>query len=325
MMKKTGKNRENLYCHICNYTASRTNDFSKHINTQKHIKKSIESENEENTEKNTDKKPIRNLIDYECLHCNFNSNDKKDYRRHLQTQKHKKNQELNQLNDTTLSIINDESHYKELLMTTLKQNKEMQDFIFKQHETIEKQQKTINEIIPKIGNNTINSNNKFNLNIFLNETCKDAISMEEFINKIQVSLSDLFYTKNKGIAEGVSNIFIENLNKIPLTQRPIHCTDVKRETIYIKNEQWEKDENREKTKNAIKKVSTIQIKNLNKFEEAHPNFMKNDKEKDNYMEIVKATTDDIQDKEDKVIKSICKNIYIKDGLLIENESTNAIK
>jgi hypothetical protein len=323
MSKKTDKNREFLFCHICNYTASRTNDFNKHINTQKHIKKSIASENEEINQKNADEKPISNFIDYECLYCNFNSNDKKDYRRHLLTQKHKKNEEKNKLNDSKLSNVNDETNYKELLMTTLKQNKEMQEFIFKQHETIEKQQKTINEIIPKIGNNTINSNNKFNLNIFLNETCKDAISMEEFINKIQVSLSDLFYTKNKGIAEGVSNIFIENLNKIPLTQRPIHCTDVKRETIYIKNEQWEKDEKKEKTKDAIKKVSNLQTKNINKYKESNPDYMNSDKKKEDFINIIKVATSDIEGKEEKIIKNICKEVYvneeiIKSDLLVEN-------
>jgi len=291
------------------------------MKTIKHQRNLLTQDNNNDLEDKSSIKSTLNIVvkKNNCYTCNYTTFDNKDFKKHLSTQKHKKNEENKKLNNGKISNLQtDETNYKELLMDTLKQNKEMQEFIFKQHETIEKQQKTINEIIPKIGNNTINSNNKFNLNIFLNETCKDAISMEEFINKIEVSLSDLFYTKNKGIAEGVSNIFIENLNKIPITQRPIHCTDVKRETIYIKNEQWEKDENREKTKDAIKKVSNIQIKNINKFKNAHPNFMENEKEKDSYMEIIKATTDDIKDKEDKVIKSICKNIYIKEDLLVEN-------
>ena len=318
--EKSDQILDNLFCSICNYTAKRQGDLIKHTKTIKHQRNESIQKKSSNLEENPSLcLNITNKTNT-CLFCNYTTFDNKDFKKHLQTQKHKKNEELNKLNDSKIVNMNDETNYKELLMTTLKQNKEMQEFIFKQHETIEKQQKTINEIIPKIGNNTINSNNRFNLNIFLNETCKDAISMEEFINKIQISLSDLFYTKNKGIAEGVSNIFIENLNKIPLTQRPIHCTDVKRETIYIKNEQWEKDENKEKTKNAIKKVSTIQIKNINKYEESHPNFMKNENEKDTYMEIIKATTDNIHDKEDKVIKSICKNTYIKGDSLIEHET-----
>lgn len=322
MSQKTEKIREKRFCNICNYTANRSSDFVKHIKTQKHIKNSLVNNSEEITENKTCEKENVELVNYECLYCYFNTNDKKDYRRHLQTQKHKKNEEKNKLNDSNLSNINDEPNYKELFMNVLNNNSKMITTLIDENKELKKQlveqSKVINEIMPKIGNNTINSNNKFNLNIFLNETCKDAISMEEFINKIEVSLSDLFYTKNKGIAEGVSNIFIENLNKIPITQRPIHCTDVKRETIYIKNEQWEKDENKEKTKDAIKKVSGIQIKNINKFKSAHPNFMENEMEKDNYVRIVNETTSNIKDKEDKVIKSICKNIYIKHDLLIEN-------
>ena len=191
----------------------------------------------------------------------------------------------------------------------LQENSEMKNIIIEQN-------KHIGELIPKVGNNNNNTiNNNFNLNFFLNEQCKEAITMDEFINKMNISLTNLFYTKKKGIAEGISNIFIENLNKLPLNQRPIHCTDVKRETIYIKNEQWEKDENKTQTKDAIKKVSYLQIKNIRLFKESKPNLMQNQKDKEDYMELIKATTDSIENKEDKVIKNICKNIYIKNDLL----------
>ena len=306
--KKTEKNK---YCSICNYTANRSSDLTKHIKTQKHIKKSMIGEVFlQNLEKNTEENSNSKNINYECLFCCFNTNDKKDYRRHLSTKKHKKNEENEKINNSKiLNTETDEINYKELFINTLlKEHKEMK-------ETIEKQQKTINELIPKIGNNTINSNNKFNLNIFLNETCKDAISMEEFINKIQVSLSDLFYTKNKGIAEGVSNIFIENLNKIPLTQRPIHCTDVKRETIYIKNDTWEKDEKKEKTKDAIKKVSNLQTKNINKYKESNPDYMNHDKKKEDFINIIKVATSDIEGKEEKIIKNICKEVYLNEEII----------
>ena len=314
---KTEKNRDFLACNICMYTSYKKSDFNKHINTKKHKYNSLHcNKTTEITEKTED---LSFLFKYNCFICHFNTSDKKDYVRHKTTRKHCLNEEKQK------SIINnsEETNYKELLLISLKQNKEMQDFIIKQSEqyqqTIENQQNTINEIIPKINNtnnthNIINSNinNNFNLNFFLNEKCKDAITMDEFLNKIKVSLSNLLYTKEKGIAEGLSNIFIENMNKIPLTQRPIHCTDIKRETIYIKNEQWEKDENKSQTKDVIKKLSNIQIKNICKFKEAYPELMKNEKQKDDYMEIIKTTTDDIQNKEEKVIKSICKNTYIKD-------------
>jgi len=302
------KMEKSLICNVCDYKANRHGDFVKHIKTKKHVKNVYVKEG----------KKI-DFLKNECSICNYITSNKKDYKKHLLTLKHKKNEELNKLNnEKIINIDNGETNYKELLVDTMRENKEMRKFMIKQYEIIEKQQQTINEIIPKIGNNTINtinSNNKFNLNIFLNETCRDAISMDEFINKVQVSLSNLFYTKEKGIAQGVSNIFIENLNKLPLTQRPIHCTDVKRETIYIKNKEWEKDEKKEKTKEAIKKVSTIQVKNINKFKDAHPNFMQNENEKDNYISIVRVATSDIDDKQEKIIKNICKEVYVNDGLI----------
>jgi hypothetical protein len=296
------------WCEDCQYITNNKTDYRKHIATPKHSKKTTNvtllSQKSHNSK-------------YLCLNCDIEFNNRTTLWRH---KKKCINSENKTETKTTNIDYNDEPNYKELLLISLKQNKEMQEFIIKQSE---QQQKTIeqlvknnenNHIIENNYNNTIISNN-FNLNLFLNEKCKDAITMDEFLNKIQVSLSNLVYTKEKGIAEGLSKIFIENMNKIPLTQRPIHCTDVKRETIYIKNEKWEKDEDKIQTKDVIKKLSNIQIKNICKFKEAHPDLMKNDKQKNDYMELIKATTDDIQNKEEKVIKSICKNIYIKDNLI----------
>ena len=203
----------------------------------------------------------------------------------------------------------------DMVLKILEQNKQLSDIIVNQS-------KQMNEMIPKIGNtnntnNTINNNQKLNINIFLNEKCKDAMSMDNFLKTIEVSLSNLLVTKEKGLAEGITNIIVENMNKLPINQRPIHCTDVKRETIYIKNETWEKDENKEKTKEAIKKISCIQTKNIKKWTEANPNYMEKEKLKDEYIYLIKHISDDVKEKEEKIIKNICKNSYINDKL-IEN-------
>jgi hypothetical protein len=200
----------------------------------------------------------------------------------------------------------------DMVLKILEQNKQLSDIIVNQN-------KQMNEMIPKIGNtnNTINNNQKLNINIFLNEKCKDAMSMDNFLKTIEVSLSNLLVTKEKGLAEGITNIIVENMNKLPINQRPIHCTDVKRETIYIKNETWEKDENKEKTKEAIKKISCIQTKNIKKWTEANPNYMEKEKLKDEYIYLIKHISDDVKEKEEKIIKNICKNSYINDKL-IEN-------
>ena len=118
-------------------------------------------------------------------------------------------------------------------------NKEMREIIIKQHDHMVKQEKQISELIPKIGNNNVHTNiqnNKFNIQVFLNEQCKDAINMSDFVKSIEVSLQQLDYTKEKGFVNGLSSVIIENMNKLGLYERPIHCTDTKRETLYIKDD-----------------------------------------------------------------------------------------
>ena len=272
-------------CSFCDYHSSNKKDFNKHLSTQKHTIV---------TEIVTGEIPNK---EYKC-----NCGKVYKYRQNLYAHRKKCEEKIN-------NIDGSEIDYKEMLLVTLKQNKELQDYLVKQGEQY---QKTISEIIPKIGNNTVNNTvNHFNLNLFLNEQCKNAITMDQFLSNISVSLPNLMYTKQKGLAEGLSNIFIENLNKLPINERPIHCTDIKRETIYIKNEQWEKDENKTQTKEAIKKLSCIQIKNLKKFKEANPDVMENSKLKDDYMLLIKATTDSLENREDKVIRNLCKNVYVK--------------
>ena len=138
--------------------------------------------------------------------------------------------------------------------------------------------------------------------------CKDALTINEFIDKIKISLDDLLLTKNKGITEGVSNIFIENMNKLSLYERPMHCTDIKRETVYInsKNDnkglsQWEKDSENKKLKEAINKISHVQRKKLDLWIEKHPSWQENIEEQGEYMTLIKNCTDNLQEnkREDK--------------------------
>lgn len=98
-------------------------------------------------------------------------------------------------------------------------------------------------------NNIVNNTNNFNLNIFLNEKCKDALNISDFIRSLKITLDDLMYTKNKGLVEGITNVMIKGLRQLDIYKRPIHCTDTKRETMYIKDcEKWEKDDNHDKIK-----------------------------------------------------------------------------
>jgi len=220
----------------------------------------------------------------------------------------------------------------ELIQKLVQENTEIKSMLFKQFEDIQEQQKLaqsenkelrdqISELIPRVGNNnntinnTINSKQKVNINIFLNEQCKDALTINEFINKIKVTLEDLMLTTTKGLSEGVSNIFIENMNKLSLYERPIHCTDAKREIMYIKydgdaqaGEGWARDEENKNLKLAINKVTHVQRQNIDKWIKEHPNWEKNSDEQEEYMKLVRNCTDDCN--EDKIIKRLCNSVYL---------------
>jgi hypothetical protein len=160
------------------------------------------------------------------------------------------------------------------IINDAKNNNKLEELIFKLvdennefKEIIKKQQDQISELIPKVGNNnnnTINNNQKFNINVFLNEKCKDAISINEFVKSIEISLKNLLTTKTKGIGIGLNDIINENMNKLSVYERPIHCTDKKRETLYIKNDTWTKDVDKTQTTNMLKALQSQQFKAMRK-------------------------------------------------------------
>jgi hypothetical protein len=167
-------------------------------------------------------------------------------------------------------------------------------------------------------NNTTNSHNKaFNLNFFLNETCKDAMNIMDFVESIKLQLSDLEKVGELGYVEGISNIIVKNLNELDVTQRPVHCTDKKRETMYIKDEdKWERDENNIKIKKAIKRVASKNQRLLPKFKEAHPDCgTYHSKYSDQYnkiiIESVGGSGDNDAEKEEKIIRNISRNVVVE--------------
>ena len=288
---------------------------------------------------------------YECKSCDFVTRNQKDYNRHLLTRKHQnttkyndftpKNPKLfscecgkqypyrsslynhrknckiliefekNQNNEKNENSEKSENKYQDLLLTMIKENKEMCNELKK--EICKNNIK--NQIIGD--NNTINKN-KLNINIFLNEQCKDALTMNEFIDKIKISLDNLLITKDKGISEGLSNIFIENMNKLSLHERPMHCTDVKRETVYIKynnnenNDNWKQDNENIELKEALKKVTLVQQKNLDKWTKENPSWNEDPTLQQEYIKLVKNCTDDIQENKraEKIVKKVCNTVFI---------------
>ena len=193
------------------------------------------------------------------------------------------------------------------------QNKEIQNTFIEQNKELHN---TIKEIIPKIGNNnTSNSNNNVSIQVFLNDTCKDAMSLTDFIDTIQVNVADLLFTKEHGLVKGISNLFLSNLERIPMIQRPLWCSDKKRKRIFIKGEEyWIEDINREKTNDMVNNISKIQTKNINKYIADKPNWMANDRIKDTYIHIAKACTDTMDNKIDKIIDNISDKIHLTEDI-----------
>jgi len=304
---KTPKYTKKFVCECCDFNCFKQSDWNRHISRPKHIfnEKGYKMGN------NIIEKTQDGESTCECG---------KTYRYSSGLWRHKKNCEI--LKKTPEKVLLNNISFgtqitPELVIQLIEQNKELQ-------QTLIDQNKTIMELAQKAGinnsHNNINNNNKtFNLQFFLNETCKNAINLTDFINQIQLSLNDLEETGRLGYAEGISKVFINNLNDIDYTQRPIHCSDSKRETLYIKDDnQWTKDDEQKTilTK-AIKQVAGKNIKQISEWQKQHPEY--NDpesKQNDKYMKIVLnsmsgSTKEESEKNYEKIAKNITKETIIE--------------
>ena len=310
-------------CNNCDYKCNKQSVFDKHLNTRKHKllinDTSFVSQNDIfNCECGKLFKHNSSL----CRHkktCNY----KKNYQENILSIKDKAPEINNEFIDENLEnneVLKDLvykllTENKELQNTIIKDNREQQNTILKENQELRSQ---ITELIPKIGNNnntTNNVNQRFNINVFLNEKCKDAINFNDFIKTIEISVEQLDFTRKKGLAAGLSNAIMENMNKLNLCERPLHCTDIKRETLYIKDDdKWEKDKSKEKIKEAIKKASCKNYNALKNWKEDNPDFLENDDKQYTFAHIISEIGQPIGKVDEKIIKTLCKETYIKDNI-----------
>ena len=281
---------------------------------------------------------------FSCETCNFISANKKDFKRHITTLKHKNNtgvsSELPQKTPhyvcscgnsykfhSGLSVHKKKCTFKEepenfvpnlkmyedkdILLKLLDQNQEFQKLIVEQHKQIvelsSKGSVTTNN--SHNNNNSNNTNNNFNLNFFLNETCKDAMNIKDFIDSLQVQFKDLEYNGENGYAAGISNIFLRELKKLDVCKRPIHCSDLKREVMYIKNEDsWEKE--RELLIKCIKQITRKNVILLADWRTANPGCMDLDNRKNNQYNKINCETlgPYLDDEELKCFNKIINNV-----------------
>ena len=310
------KNEENsntinaMYsCDVCNFQCKYQSNYDKHLLTEKHKKKS----NEESTEKI-----------YTCSQCN------KEYLNYKSLWKHKKHCVINH-NREPEPLQN--TFIPQLFMEVFNQSKGLQEFLVEQNRELqyrllekenqmlaqnEEHHKQIIELASRQISNTNNTNintqnnNQFNLQFFLNETCKDAMNIVDFVNSLQVQIADLEKTGKLGYVEGISSIFLKGLKQLDISMRPIHCTDLKRETVYVKDEDnWNKeDEEKAKMKLAIQRIARKNMRTLPKWQQENPDFRILDTNENNdYLKIaLNSLGGQTEEEQEKYIKKIIKNV-----------------
>jgi len=309
-------------CIVCDYKCSRKNDLTKHFLTLKHKRASMEITQE------------NKQTEFKCNTCDklFNTNSglwkhKKKCEKLAKTNNEIQTEKTNNVIDANLvlHLLKENSEFKQLLFEQQKQNQEQQKYHQEQLMQVQTEnnqlQKQLLDVVKdgKLGNinnttnnNITNNNQRFNLNFFLNEQCKDAMNIEDFINSLQLELEDLTETKRLGFVQGISRIFTNKLQELDIYSRPLHCTDIKRETVYIKDDnQWEKDNhNKDKLKSIVNKVANKNYRQLSKWQEKHPNYLTMDTQDcDDFMDIsCKALGGKNSNEDDKFKQRIMKNV-----------------
>ena len=300
---KNAKNAEYFYCEICNFKCFKKSEYDRHESTRKH---QIRTNTNKYEQKNAEKTPIHNKS-YSC-HCG------KTFKHASSLWNHKKkcqNTEPpidnNISNDNTITIHNNLDMIQTMLQL-IKQNQEFKELIVE----LSKKDTTTNN-----NNNTINNNHqKFNLNFFLNDTCKDAMNMSELIENIDVNFKDIENIGRDGYVTGMTNMILSRIKNLEVTKRPMHCTDLKRETIYIKdNNVWEKDNDNTKLHNMIQCIAHKNYAILPAWRDKNPDCLDSDTSKFDFC--IKMMTNLLGDAgegqvrlDNKVIKNLSKHINV---------------
>ena len=296
-MKSPKKSPKKYECELCDYISSNKKDYNKHLSTRKHKNRTLLNEKSQ--------KVPKNVNNYICDHCGKVYKVRNSYWYHIKKcNKEEEEEEINtneplkniEINST--SSDNDKD-YKRLIENMMDKNNELQNILIGQQQQYHK---NLQELLPRIGNTTNNTKNEVNLNIFLNEDCKDALNMVEFIQSLQIKIEN---TIDSGYVNGISQIFIDGLRSLDLHKRPLHCSDPINEILYIKdNNVWEIDKDKHKIKNAIQCV------NKKGAEQLHTLVNNGENDCENMISTF-VLSDDKSNTTQHIIKNIVKEVIIK--------------
>jgi hypothetical protein len=339
--QKNAEKCQIFICENCDFKCSKESNYKKHIETIKHKRVTESNKKMPKTDYDMFNCICGNTYKYRpgpakhkrtCVVVNSVANttyDNKNVTKHgnindfnIEISRNMKGKDTlekggNDCSDTIDDIICSDNKViitKHMFMELINDNKEM-------IKIIKGQQEQINNIIPKIGNTTNNNttnnnttNNNFNLNVFLNERCKDALNISDFIDSLKITLEDLLFSKTNGISRGITDIMIKGLKELDIYKRPIHCTDIKRDTMYIKDEdKWQKDDNHEMMKNTIVKVADKERNALQQWAIDNPDWMETEKKQIEYLKMMKSICEPIENYnnyERKIIKNLGKETFI---------------
>lgn len=267
--KNEQKRVTNFNCDICDYTTSYIYNFKRHIKSIKH-----------NRLQNADKTSKKRVNLFFCEKCN------KCYKHRQSYFRHKKRCNCYHTEDAQ-NVQNEIIEYDEIDTT-----QQLHDIIKKQSEQINELTTILKDVVPKIGNNVTNNkiivNNKMTINMYLNEQCKDAMNLTDFLEQLRITEDDLQYTRKNGYIKGMTNIFEKNLLKMDTKKRPLHCSDQKRLQFYVKDEdKWDKDQELEAINHTLSEITTKNINQLQLWKMKNPNWRDDDKLHDEFIDITR--------------------------------------
>jgi len=314
--QKNAKKTPHFVCKICDFICSKQSDYERHLLTMKH-KMVING---------TNKTPNKGEQIFSCI-CGSSYKYRPGLARHkrtciaINTPGHSSlhvEQDNKETYESTEDVICSDNKIiitKHMFIELINDNKEMMKII-------KGQQEQLNSIIPKIGNITNNTNNttnntmnnNFNLNVFLNEQCKDALNISDFIDSLKITLEDLLFSKTNGISRGITDVLIKGLKELDIYKRPIHCTDIKRDIMYIKDEdKWLKDDSHDMMKNTIVKIADKERTALQQWAIDNPDWMDTERKQLEYLTMMRSICEPIENYnnyEKKIIKNLGKEITI---------------
>ena len=300
-MKKPQKTPKHFCCKKCGFTSRNKKDYTRHLSTTKH-----KMDNMDNTKSNA-KNPRRV---FECV-CG------KIYKYNSGLSKHRKkcaltSKEENIKNIESTTASSSATVSAEMLNKLVEQNNTLMEKVIE----LSKDRQVIN--YQDCGNK------KMTINVFLNQECKNAMNLADFVENVKVSLEDLKYTKEHGYIKGISNIFAKNLQDLDPKERPIHCSDKKRLQFYVKEEdKWEKDMANAKINKTIEDITIKQIKRIKEWERKHPDYLKDDRLLQEWHRMIQQITgsgndDELERSKEQIKKSLGNTIEIKDAMVIDN-------